>query len=482
MATATADYDGSGAHVDVAVVKRALGLGALVFIMFFTVSGGAYGLEDVVGSSGAGLALLLILVTPLFWSLPAALMVAELATAMPVEGGFYVWVKKAMGPFWGFQEGWWSWLCTWVDMAIYPVLFVDYSASIFPKLFADNSLYRWLLGMAVIWVFTYLNIRGAKVIGDSSIVFGIIVLAPFAIMTILGLFQWHHNPTQPFILEGQSLGQSLNLGLFVVMWNYLGWDGLSTVAGEMKNPRRDYPKTLIITLPMITACYFLPVLVGLAVVGTKNVEWTAGAWNTIASDIGGHWLGALMAFGALVSAAGLFSALLLSVTRVPFVMGEDAYLPKVLFKVHPKYGTPWVALVVSSAIYSIFILGPFQSLVVVDVIVYAGALMLELVALVVLRIKAPNMERPYKIPGGWPVIFLVVFFPVAIIVVAVWDQAMCAGVMSTIGLSALALASGPILYPIARHFRGKRVRSGELTEEGLGEDISLVGPKGGDAE
>ena len=78
--------------------------------MFFTVSGGAYGLEDVVGSSGAGMAILLIVLTPLFWSLPTALMVAELATAMPVEGGFYFWVKRALGPFWGFQEGWWSWL------------------------------------------------------------------------------------------------------------------------------------------------------------------------------------------------------------------------------------------------------------------------------------------------------------------------------------------------------------------------------------
>jgi amino acid transporter len=456
LATSTAEFDGSsGVHVDVAVVKRSLGLGALVFIMFFTVSGGAYGLEDVVGSSGAGLGLLLIVLTPIFWSLPAALMVAELATAMPVEGGFYFWVKRALGPFWGFQEGWWSWLCTWVDMAIYPVLFVDYSASYF-KIFESNGLARWLLGATVIWVFTLLNIRGSKVVGDSSIVFGVIVLAPFVIMTILGLFQWSFNPTSPFIVNGQSFSQSLNLGLFVVMWNYLGWDSLSTIAGEMKNPRRDYPKTLVISLPLITACYLLPTLVGLAVVGTQNIEWTAGAWNTIAEQIGGTWLGWLMAFGALVSAAGLFSALLLSVTRVPFVMGEDGYLPKVLFKVHRKYGTPWVALVVSSAIYSVFILGPFQSLVVVDVTVYAGALLLELVALVVLRIKEPNMERPYKIPGGWPAIAAIVFFPLVIIIVAVWDQAMCSGFMSAVGLSALALATGPLLYPVARHFKKKR--------------------------
>lgn len=88
-------------------------------------------------------------------------MTAELATAMPVEGGYYFWVKRALGPFWGFQEGWWSWLTTFVDMAIYPVLFVDYAAYYF-DVFAENGVARWLLGFAVIWFFTLLNIGGPR--------------------------------------------------------------------------------------------------------------------------------------------------------------------------------------------------------------------------------------------------------------------------------------------------------------------------------
>jgi amino acid transporter len=246
------------------------------------------------------------------------------------------------------------------------------------------------------------------------------------------------------------------------MWNYLGWDGLSTVAGEMKNPKRDYPKTLAITLPLITACYLLPTLVALAVVGTKRINWTAGAWNLIANKIGGPWLGYLMGFGALVAAAGLFSALLLSVTRVPFVMGADGYLPKALFKVHRKYGTPWVALVVSSAIYSVFILGPFQSLVVVDVTIYSAALLLEFAALVILRIKLPNMKRPYRIPGGWPMIAFVCIAPFGFVVLALYDQIMCAGILAAVGLALLFLATGPILYPIARYFKRRR---GEVEQE-----------------
>ena len=445
-------------QVEVRHVPRTLGLGSLVFIMFFTVSGGAYGLEDTIGESGAGMGLLLILVTPIIWSLPAALMVAELATAMPVEGGYYYWVKRALGPFWGFQEGWWSWITSWVDMAIYPVLFVEYAAYFWPDTFgADASgLNRWLLGMAVIWTFTFLNIRGSQVIGDTSKIFGVIVLAPFVLLVVFAIFDWNFNPTEPFVNPGQGVTSAFGVGLFVVMWNYLGWDGVSTIAGEMINPRRDYPRMLMISVPLITACYFLPTFFGLASVGTEQVEWTAGAFTQIAEDVGGSWLGSFMAIAALVAAAGLFSSLLLSISRVPFVMGEDGYLPKVLMKLHPKYGTPWVSLVGSSAIYSVFILGPFQSLVVVDVTIYAAALLLQFAALIALRIKEPEMERPFRIKGGWWGILLITALPLGVIVLAVYYQAYYEGWKGSIGLAALALMTGPVLYPFMKLLRRRR--------------------------
>jgi amino acid transporter len=124
--------------------------------------------------------------------------------------------------------------------------------------------------------------------------------------------------------------------------------------------------------------------------------------------------------------------------------------------VHPKYGTPWVALVVSSAIYSIFILGPFQSLVVVDVTIYAGALALEFVALIALRITHPNMKRPYKIPGGWFAVITVAVLPMAVIAFAVWAQIQDVGLVQAVGWAALGLATGPPLYYVARFFKRRR--------------------------
>ena len=146
---------------------------------------------------------------------------------------------------------------------------------------------------------------------------------------------------------------------------------------------------------------------------------------------------------------------------------------------HPKYGTPWVALVVSSAIYSVFILGPFQSLVVVDVTIYSAALILEFAALVILRIKAPNMKRPYKIPGGWPVIVLVCVSPLAFIVLAVFDQVADSGILAAVGLAILFLATGPILYPFARYFKKKRGEEEYDVEVEV--DEAYVGPEEGES-
>jgi amino acid transporter len=279
---------------------------------------------------------------------------------------------------------------------------------------------------------------------------------PFVLLVLFGLFNLQANPFQPFVNEGQGLSSAFALGLFVVMWNYLGWDGVSTVAGEMKDPRRDYPKMLAISVPLITAVYFLPTIVGVAVAGTSDVEWTAGAFTVVAETVAGPWLGLFLAAAALVAAAGLFSSLLLSISRVPFVMAEDGYLPRALLRVHPRYGTPWVSLVVSSAIYSVFILGPFQSLVVVDVTIYAAALLLQFAALVVLRIKRPDMDRPYRVPGGWIGIVLVVAFPTAVIALAVYFQAYYEGWQGSIGVALLALATGPVLYPVMAAIRRRR--------------------------
>src|SRR6187402_1986038 len=106
----------------------------LLAATYFMVSGGPYGLEDIIGFAGYGRALILLLLLPFVWSLPTALMIGELAASVPEEGGFYAWVRRAMGPFWGFQEAWLSLSASIFDMAIYPTIFVSYLSRVAPSL------------------------------------------------------------------------------------------------------------------------------------------------------------------------------------------------------------------------------------------------------------------------------------------------------------------------------------------------------------
>ena len=102
----------------------------LIAATYFMVSGGPYGIEDILGGAGYARAIVILLVLPVLWSLPTALMIGELASAIPAEGGFYVWVRRAMGPFWGYQESWLSLSASIFDMAIYPAIFVHLSGQV----------------------------------------------------------------------------------------------------------------------------------------------------------------------------------------------------------------------------------------------------------------------------------------------------------------------------------------------------------------
>lgn len=130
-----------------------LTLAPLVLVMFCCVSGGPYGLEPVM-RSGAGMGLLLILTIPIIWAVPVALMTAELTSALPVEGGYYVCTKRALGPFAGFLCGWWTWVYSWIDVAIYPVLFSAYLSAYLGSHWqfgglAHKPLASWLLGLTM---------------------------------------------------------------------------------------------------------------------------------------------------------------------------------------------------------------------------------------------------------------------------------------------------------------------------------------------
>jgi len=157
---------------------------------------------------------------------------SELAAAIPDEGGYVTWVRRAFGPFWSFQVGWWSWVDSFVDIAVYPALFVEYARLWWPGM---DAVERWLLALVFIWGLTALNVLGVRLTARAAVVCAGLSLAPVALLTLVALPASRSQPWLPWFASGQSWG-SLGFGLAVVMWNYSGWDTPTTVLGETAGP------------------------------------------------------------------------------------------------------------------------------------------------------------------------------------------------------------------------------------------------------
>src|SRR6185295_3824201 len=231
----------------------------LAAVIFLTVSGGPYGLEPLLSYGGTHGALLILMLTPLLWDVPTIFIVLELNSMMPVTGGYYQWVKRAMGLRFAWYEGWWTWLYTFVDLAIYPVLFVEYLSFFVPEVEA----YKIPVCLVIIWGSAWMNIRGIVLVGKASEILGIAVLIPFIILFIY--FVTHHSGT--FDLPSPSLQgikfPTLGLALYTVMWNFLGWDNVTTYAEEVAHPINSYLKSVAIAFILIFVVYFMAVVVAM---------------------------------------------------------------------------------------------------------------------------------------------------------------------------------------------------------------------------
>ena len=418
-----------------------LTLWPLVAATFFMVSGGTYGTEDIVHGAGYGRAILILLLTPLLWSLPTAFMIGELSSALPFEGGYYAWVRRAMGNFWGFQEAWLSLVASIFDMAIYPTLFVAYLARLFPW-FAVN--YRGVMvGLAVVIVCALLNIAGVKVVSTTSLWLFFALSAPFALVVILSPVKYgalFHAVTAPTTSKVDLIG-----GLLICMWNYMGWDNASTIATEVERPQRTYPRAMLAAVIIVALSYIVPVA---AVWMTRLPAgaWETGSWADIAGLLGGPLLRIALVVGGMFSAFGMFNALVMSYSRLPLAMAQDGMLPNFFGKLNRRRA-PWVANTALAIGWACCLGLGFERLVTIDILIYGASLTLEFLALAVLRIREPHLKRPFRVPGG---MFGAVAVGIAPVLLLGFDlvrsQSEQVWGMSSFALGAIVVAAGVLAY------------------------------------
>ncbi|MHB1698868.1 MAG: APC family permease [Acidobacteriaceae bacterium] len=426
----------------------------LVAATYFMVSGGPYGLEDAVGQAGYGRCLLLLIAIPILWSLPTALMIGELASAMPEEGGFYVWVGRALGRFWGFEEAWLSLAASIFDMALYPALFVAYLGQFAPSLTAGYRGIYWSLGL--ILVCALWNLRGAYSVGQGSMWMFAVLLTPFIGIVFFGL--WRAAAIIPFVHHlgapgtlgtlhlGPPGGGSITTALLVVMWNLMGWDNASTVAREVHDPQRNYIRAMLAAVVAVSMSYLLPVA-AVAFTGMPAKMFATGAWVGAANAVaGGHWLGYAVVVGGAAAGIAIFNALTLSYARIPAAMARDGLAPAALGR-HMKNGVPWVSVCACCVAWALCVGFSFDELVELNVLLYGGSLVLEFVALLVLRVRQPDLHRPFRIPGGLPIAGLLAMGPTGLVLFAFYSarNENLGPVRTPVFLAAVVLA-GPMAY------------------------------------
>jgi len=430
--------------------RAALRPAALCAVIFFSVSGGPYGLEPVLNLVGPWNAILLVLATPLLWALPVILMVLELGGMMPASGGYYRWVSEGLGPMWGFFEGWWSWLYQFVDLAIYPVLFIQYLAFFLP---VDAAL-RYPLCLAIVWSCTGLNLLGILPVGRTSAAFGAAVLVPFIVLFAAALGSPAPLPA-PGAPPAVPALPALGMGLFTVMWNYLGWDNATTFAPEVHRPERSYLIAISWALGLILLTY-ATAMVAAVRSGISPPLLEREGFPALGVLVGGWTLGGLLSAGGMASALGLFVANLLSVSRLPKAMADDGSLPALLRKTDSRRGTPHASIIVCALIVSVMVLWDFEDLLVIDVVLYGCGLFLEFLALISLRRLRPDARRPFMIPLGRKGLIVMTSLPALCFIGGIGGLAATRNIHSVaLTFALLSACTAPIAWSTLR-FRKRR--------------------------
>lgn len=436
---------------------KKIGFLPLLFLFYGYTTAGPFGFEAMFARSGPGMALVFLALVPFLWSIPISLAAAELNSLLPVEGGFYRWVRLGFGDFWGFLTGWWNWTGTFLLNSLYGVLFVDYagpyvarslapllSGFVSPEVLGWTPLWRWLGACAFLWLFAYANIRGIQVVGWIATVLQVIVFVPVLWLCLAALFRWQHNPLLPFAPPGRPFVGVFGAGLALAMWNYAGYEQLSSVAEEIKDPQRTFVRALFWTTPLAVLTSVVPCGLALAALGNW-AAWDTGYLVVAARGIGGPALGAAMLLASIIAVASLSNSTILSTTRLPFAMAEDGYLPRWLAKLHPRYGTPATAIVFSTIVYCAVAITNVVDLVAIYLWTRIATSMLTLLAVWRLRRTMPAAPRSFRIPGGRLGLGYVVAVPAFLCGLAVYYSDPVA-----FKYSPWLIASGPVAYLLLR--------------------------------
>ncbi len=425
----------------------------IVFMIYCLVAAGAFGIEEMIPEAGPGMTLILLVVFPIIWAWPISNLVAECGSILPSEGGVYVWVQKAFGEFWGFQAGWWGTVSTYITNGVYVALVVGYTRQFIPM--ADSTAF--IIKVLMIGLFTVINLLGIKEVGKVSSILSVLIIVAFAMVALVGILNWNYNPMTPIVPPDYSILEGIGGGIAICVWMYCGYECISNMAGEVKNPQV-IPKGLLIAMPLIAATYVLPTIGGLTSVGDW-ANWstdggfdgsTVGYATVLTENLGQVW-GYVFLFIAIISQCAIFNTYLASGSRGFFVLADDNLFPKFMVEVSKKRGVPYVGILSLALVTLILAQKDFTTLVMAEVVFMLALYIILPLAVIKLRKTIPVEEREgcFIMPGGK---FGLYAFALPPILIATFALLINGTDYFLIGL--LAISTGPIFYLIFKWTMG----------------------------
>ena len=437
--------------------KHDIKVSGIVFMLYCLVAAGAFGIEEMIPESGPGMTLILLIIFPIIWAYPISNLVAECGAVLPSEGGVYVWVKEAFGEFWGFQAGWWGTVSTYITNGVYVALVAGYVSQMIPM--SDIAVEAIKIGM--ILIFTIVNLMGLREVGKVSTILSVLILLAFALVAVVGLINWQTNPMEPMLPEDYSIFDGVGGGICICIWMYCGYECISNMAGEVKNPQV-IPKGLMIAMPLVALTYVLPTLGGLACLPEGSWEsWStdggfegqAIGYATVLTTYMGQAWGYVFLVIAIVSQCAIFNTYLASGSRGFFVLADDHLCPQFMVKVSKKRGVPYIGILSLAVVTFILCQSDFTTLVSMEVVFMLALYIILPISVLKLRKKLPiekRMERGlYYIKGGKGAMIFYAGFPIVISVIALLING-----TDYLAMGLIAICTGPVAYYILKRIFG----------------------------
>jgi APA family basic amino acid/polyamine antiporter len=364
-----------------------LGVGAMIGAGIFILSGMAAGI--------AGPAAIISYILCGLMTLFTALSYSELSSSIPLAGGGYTFVHQGLGGYIAFLCGWALIFGSVVACALYALGFAEHFSPLIDLVIKVSPSIKFsAFGMALLLL--VINIKGTKESGKTQNFFTlakVAMLFVFIGLCIPFVKTQNFTPFTPFGFTGIISATAL------IYISFFGFELISTASEEIKNPKKTVPKAILLSLLIPTLIYVAVVLVSVGILDYQTLGTSAAPLVLIAQTVLGKYGLLFVLIAGLLSTISALNATVLAAARQTYAMGRDGYLPGKIFRLHPKFKTPYTAIVAVGAIILLFTLsGEVELVAHLANFCYLFALILVNLSVIMLRKKAPRLRRPFKLP------------------------------------------------------------------------------------